>query len=255
MKKTNKIHPLLKPVNSVRTPKIKIKHDDENDLNFSPLVFNNKPRKDKDLKPALFINSPDFKDNKRPLKNMPDGFDDRHVNKIASEKPITLANLDRWKRTFGYVKNKQDTEAEENESSVSPASSLGGSKGKRSSTDGETVRDDVFDEDPIHADSEGGWGVIHPDSIFRSIWEICGFSFLIIQSLMTPFKLAFDINSTGPLEIFEIIMDFFFILDICIFYFKGNMLKKLCVLIQDFIRKEIWLCNVAKLHGIILLDG
>ncbi len=146
-------------------------------------------------------------------KRLGDGSSKFQANKIASEKPITTTNLDRWKRTFSIVRSNVASVPDSDSSSNVPVSD-------------ELLRSQaatIYDEDSsdseeamIRSNRRGvqtGWGVMYPESLFRVGWEFVGLLFLITQALVTPFVISFPIVTSTVWDILEIIMTCFFMLD------------------------------------------
>jgi hypothetical protein len=61
--------------------------------------------------------------------------------------------------------------------------------------------------------------VFPPDHDFKILWDIIGVSAILYQSIMIPYKISFKemMKDPEPLEIIDIIIDCFFIIDICKF--------------------------------------
>ncbi len=157
---------------------------------------------------------------KASKRRLGDGSSKYQANKIAEEKPITTTGLDRWKRTFGIVR-----------SSVTCLDEIEPSPGRDRASSEEfkepiksqaaSVNDDDDSSDSeeamIHAgrrDVRSSWGVFYPESTFRVVWELVGLLFLLIQALTTPFIIAFPITTDAAWDVFEVILDCFFMVDI-----------------------------------------
>jgi hypothetical protein len=56
---------------------------------------------------------------------------------------------------------------------------------------------------------------IFPESSFKTGWDLVGFVFIVIQSIVIPFNICFDVNPTGALKVVDGIIDVFFMVDIC----------------------------------------
>ena len=55
---------------------------------------------------------------------------------------------------------------------------------------------------------------IFPENIFKTLWDLTGFLFIVIQSIVVPFMLVFDVDPTGGFAVFSNLMDVFFMTDI-----------------------------------------
>lgn len=56
---------------------------------------------------------------------------------------------------------------------------------------------------------------IEPDSNFKSGWDFAGLLLLIYESMIIPYRVAFNVPSSGLFMLFEGLIDLFFIFDIC----------------------------------------
>ena len=57
--------------------------------------------------------------------------------------------------------------------------------------------------------------VFHPEAISRIMWDILLMLFILYQSINVPFRICFNVESSGPWAIFEFIMGLCFIFDLC----------------------------------------
>jgi hypothetical protein len=55
---------------------------------------------------------------------------------------------------------------------------------------------------------------IFPESSFKTGWDLVGFVFIVIQSIVIPFNICFNVNPTGGLKVVDGIIDVFFMIDI-----------------------------------------
>lgn len=55
---------------------------------------------------------------------------------------------------------------------------------------------------------------IFPESTFKSIWDLFGFTFIIIQSLVIPFNICFNVKPTGAFKYIDSCIDVYFMIDI-----------------------------------------
>lgn len=56
--------------------------------------------------------------------------------------------------------------------------------------------------------------VLHPDSVFHVIWEVCSLFLILYQALIIPFTLGFSVELSGSLGVYEFIVTLFFMADI-----------------------------------------
>ncbi len=80
---------------------------------------------------------------------------------------------------------------------------------------------------------ESSWGIIHPDDNYKVSWNFIGIFFIIYQGIVLPYRICFNSPASGFAGYFEMIQDFYFMIDIILslntgFYNKGNiiMLRK-----------------------------
>lgn len=58
---------------------------------------------------------------------------------------------------------------------------------------------------------------IFPESPFKTTWDSFSFFFIIIQSILIPFNICFNVTPTGKYKLMDNIIDTFFIVDVCKF--------------------------------------
>jgi len=150
------------------------------------------------------------------------------VRKIAEEKVVTTSNIDRWKRSFQSMKHMLRKEGigstKEEEENIEDEINLFYERSRKGTvlTNQEQAleMEDVYEE-LTSTKTEKSPGIINPDSIFKAIWDCLSLLLTIYQAIVVPFKLAFDCESGMGLAYFEVIVDFFFIIDISIFIIRG----------------------------------
>ena len=69
--------------------------------------------------------------------------------------------------------------------------------------------------------------LIDPDSSYKGLWDLFNFLLIVYQSIVTPFRISFDVPPTGFMFYVELFMDLIFILDILMsfnvgYYHKGT---------------------------------
>eukprot|EP00347_Sterkiella_histriomuscorum_P007191 403349915 len=62
---------------------------------------------------------------------------------------------------------------------------------------------------------------IEPDNLYKSIWDVIGMAMIVYQAIMIPYRLSFGDAAEGALEVFEYIMDSYFLIDIALSFFTG----------------------------------
>lgn len=58
---------------------------------------------------------------------------------------------------------------------------------------------------------------IFPDSNFKTGWDLTGLFLILYEAIIIPYRVAFNIPSSGLFQMFEYSIDLFFITDICIY--------------------------------------
>ena len=88
-------------------------------------------------------------------------------------------------------------------------------------------------------------GIIHPDNLIKAFWDIIGLVFVLYQSIFAPYRICFNDMANGGIAVFEMIQDFFFMIDI-LASFNTGIYKNGSIVMQ---RKEItmtylksWFC-------------
>ena len=72
---------------------------------------------------------------------------------------------------------------------------------------------------------------IEPDSNFKTSWDLMGLFLILYEALVIPYRVTFNMLSSGFLMVFEIYVDTFFIFDVFInlytgYYKKGSLVMK-----------------------------
>jgi hypothetical protein len=139
------------------------------------------------------------------------------VEQVAEKKQLTTANLDRWRRTFQSARmmlqsrRPKPIDEEKEEELVSGISGL---KSQATSVQqDDTPEDEMFDE-ITRREGIKSWGVVYPEAIPKLLWDLLAFAFVVVQAIITPFKLAFIPDMPYSWDVFEVVMDFYFFLDI-----------------------------------------
>ncbi len=102
-------------------------------------------------------------------------------------------------------------------------------------------------------------GVFSPDDAWRIVWDLFGMVFILYQALLVPFRLCFEISATGGLAVFELIQDFYFMIDIFItantgYYEKGNLILKRTNIIINYLMLWFWLDIAASFPYSLVID-
>lgn len=101
-------------------------------------------------------------------------------------------------------------------------------------------------QDYFNEKAASSWGVIHPESFVKVVWDILSMIFIVYQSIMVPFKISFNFESPYSLGLFEMIQDFYFIIDILVslntgFYLKGLIILTRKEIVLEYLRIWFWL--------------
>lgn len=86
-----------------------------------------------------------------------------------------------------------------------------------------------------------------PDSTFRTIIDGISFLLLLIISIYIPFVIAYDVETKGTFEYFEVLIDIWFILEIILNFITGYYEKGVLIMDLPMIAKNY-------LKGYLLLD-
>ena len=62
---------------------------------------------------------------------------------------------------------------------------------------------------------------IEPDSNFKTTWDLSGLFLILYEAVVIPYRVSFNMQSTGFLAFFEYFIDVFFITDVC----KSSLFK------------------------------
>lgn len=77
--------------------------------------------------------------------------------------------------------------------------------------------------------------VINPDHTFKSLWDAIGFLFIMYQAMIVPFRISFEVDSTGFLGYVETGMDIYFMMDLFISFNTGYDVKGLLIMKRKLI--------------------
>ena len=64
---------------------------------------------------------------------------------------------------------------------------------------------------------------IYPDSLFKSIWDFFAMAFIIYYAIVIPYRYCFKARAFGWIRIYEILVDIFFIFDLCKLHQYNNL--------------------------------
>ena len=56
---------------------------------------------------------------------------------------------------------------------------------------------------------------IYPDSLFKSLWDFFAMAFICYHAIVIPYRYCFKARAFGWLRVFELLVDIFFIFDLC----------------------------------------
>ena len=59
---------------------------------------------------------------------------------------------------------------------------------------------------------------IQPDSNFKTMWDLIGLCLILYEAIIIPYRVSFNIPSQEWFKLFELMIDFFFIVDIGTYY-------------------------------------
>jgi len=93
--------------------------------------------------------------------------------------------------------------------------------------------------------------VFFPDATLKGVWDLLCLIFIIYQSIVIPFRLCFEVDAEGSVQVFETIIDIAFMLDISTssslfiylvisfntgFYKKGYLVMKRKEIIKNYLQ-------------------
>jgi CRP-like cAMP-binding protein len=86
-----------------------------------------------------------------------------------------------------------------------------------------------------------------------------GMIFIIYQGIVVPYRICFSTPANGELAVFELIQDFFFIIDIVItantcYYEKGNIVSIRSKIVLQYLKLWFWLDLSASIPYSMLID-
>ncbi len=203
-----------------------------------------------------------------------EGTDNASSAKIAGEKQVTTANIDRWKRTFQALKghDKKKVESAEDSQDEGVRAFYDRSQLSQASVFFDEPRpvEDIFEEIAMK-DTHPSWGVINPESTMKMVWDMVNVTLIVIEAIMIPFKIAFSYNAALGWHIFETCVDFYFIFDLRIsfsmssiiivlsfntgFYRDGTLIMTRSQIVLDYLTSWFFVDLISTFPYSWLVDG
>lgn len=116
---------------------------------------------------------------------------------------------------------------------------------RKNKLEGIKYSDDVEDK---HFSNEGKRScfMFAPEDTWKIIWELIGMIFILYQGIVIPFRICFQIDAYGGEAVFELIQDFYFIIDIFIsintgVYINGVLCLNRIRIIINYFKFWFWL--------------
>lgn len=102
--------------------------------------------------------------------------------------------------------------------------------------------------------------VIRPDSNIRLFWDLLILSFIIYNSLIIPYSIAFELPPDNYWTIIEFIIDISFFTDLFLnfntaFYQQGVMIKGRKQIALNYFKKWFWLDLIATIPFTWITEG
>jgi hypothetical protein len=113
-------------------------------------------------------------------------------------------------------------------------------KDKNEDSESESDFDEVMNMFVEEGTTNTDCGVISPDNIYRSIWDMLLMLFLFMQAITIPLRVAFNLPTTGFTFYSEMVIDIMFMVDIPMnfntgFYDKGLRIMKRSLICYDYL--------------------
>jgi hypothetical protein len=111
----------------------------------------------------------------------------------------------------------------------------------------EKDEEDLYEEQIIRLkNSEYNKWIIHPESDIRTFIDGLSFVFLMIIAVYVPFMISFDVEPGINFQIFEVIMDIWFLSEIVVnfftgFYSKGSLVMNLNAIALNYVKGYLWI--------------
>jgi hypothetical protein len=101
--------------------------------------------------------------------------------------------------------------------------------------------------------------ILFPDNRIKVVWDLIGMVFIIYQGILVPFRICFEAQAFGALGVFELIQDFYFLLDIILtantgYYHKGNLILLRTLIILNYLKLWFWLDLAASFPYSMLVN-
>ncbi len=102
--------------------------------------------------------------------------------------------------------------------------------------------------------------IFFPDSKIKVAWDLIGMIFIIYQAIFVPIRICFDLPAVGSQAVFELLQDFYFLVDIFVsfntaYYEKGNLIMQRMKIIINYFKLWFWLDMAASFPYSLLVNS
>jgi hypothetical protein len=98
--------------------------------------------------------------------------------------------------------------------------------------------------------------IIHPDNQKLVYWIIVGIVFVIYECFITPYRMCFDAPAEGAFFVFEVCINIYFMIDVCMNCFiayrnkEGQVVQSQCEIVKHYLGGW-FLIDVTQLYQLI----
>ena len=98
--------------------------------------------------------------------------------------------------------------------------------------------------------SEYNKWILHPESDTRTVIDGISFVLLMLIAIYVPFMISFDIDPPFSFQIFEMLMDIWFLLEIAVNFFTGYynkeaLIMNLNAIAQNYVKGYLWIDAIS----------
>lgn len=119
----------------------------------------------------------------------------------------------------------------------------------------QAIRREVFMRTAPEAQAKFSWGVFHPESSFRLVWDLILIGLVLEQAVLVPYIISFNVTLSAGLSTLDALIMVFFMLDVGNFhtamtfntaYFsKGTLIGGRLDIARNYLRLWFWLDMLA----------
>lgn len=119
----------------------------------------------------------------------------------------------------------------------------------------QAIRREVFMRTAPDSENEFSWGVFHPESSFRLVWDLVLVTLVLEQAVLVPYIISFNVTMSVGLGTLDALIMIFFMLDVCnshavitlntAYFAKGTLIGVRVKIARNYLKLWFWLDVLA----------